>query len=405
VLERSGLTGLPTALIGARWWPAFRQRFSRLGVGAAAFEAFFGPALREAGTGKGIEGLRRAFASLDPQERGVLDGLELFAALAVLSQGGLDEKVAVLFDLFDLGGRGRLGRDALGLLIERTVSGLQKSCACLGLEVPDGLSHAMAGRAFHDRGDDEEMTAADFRKWWHYEGLVRRGLRRFVADPQVAEAGLPNEASWHWEEARYEVFFNPRSQALGQEDEEGMDAAAVKIQAVHRGKAARRQVEESKAAAAEVAAADAEVVSSEEATTTAMKAEEEAAAVKIQAVHRGKSARRALDAGTGDAPEEPTTPLPAAMAAAEEAKAPLPAAPVDDTEAPPSVAAEAAATEAEVAEQEAAATRIQAKHRGNAARRGMDAGAGAEVAEVSAPPAADEEALSAADEAALATAE
>ena len=67
------------------------------------------------------------------------------------------------------------------------------------------------------------------------------------------------------------------------DDLEEQAAAAVKIQAVHRGKQARKELQE--------------------------KREQEAAAVKIQAVHRGKQARKELEEKRRDVPEAPPAEL------------------------------------------------------------------------------------------------
>ena len=66
------------------------------------------------------------------------------------------------------------------------------------------------------------------------------------------------------------------------DDLEEQEAAALKIQAVHRGKQARKKLQE--------------------------KREMEAAAVKIQAVHRGKQARKELEEKRREAPEPEAPP-------------------------------------------------------------------------------------------------
>ena len=72
------------------------------------------------------------------------------------------------------------------------------------------------------------------------------------------------------------------TESVGGADDDDLEeqaAAAVKIQAVHRGKQARKELQE--------------------------KREQEAAAVKIQAVHRGKQARKELEEKRRDVPEAP----------------------------------------------------------------------------------------------------
>merc|ERR1712008_72370 len=204
VLQSSRLTGVPTATVLSDWWPNFRRRFPRCVVSASDFTGFFGTALRaDNGDAKLVEkrdeALHRAFASLDIQGCGLLDGLELFGALVLLSRGNVTEKVTFIVDLFDFGGRGALGRDAFGLLVERVSSGMKKTCHCLGIHIPAELPQAMAARLFQGRGADEELSVADLQEWWYHNSLVRRCLRRFVHSADE-EAGLPVEDEWREEE-------------------------------------------------------------------------------------------------------------------------------------------------------------------------------------------------------------
>jgi len=169
-----------------------------------------------------------------------------------------------------------------------------------------------------------------------------------------------------------EVFFE------GTAEEE---AAALKIQAMQRGKAARKEVDEMKAAAGTTASeteASAPAAQAEEEVFFEGTAEEEAAALKIQAMQRGKAARKEVDemkAATG------TT--------------------VPDAEATPEAEASAPAAQAEeevffegTAEEEAAALKIQAMQRGKAARKEveeMKATAGTTEAGTEGPTASEEQ--------------
>mmetsp|Transcript_128459 Transcript_128459/g.256609 ORF Transcript_128459/g.256609 Transcript_128459/m.256609 type:complete len:230 (+) Transcript_128459:75-764(+) len=204
VLQRSGLTGVPTTTVVSEWWPTFRRQFPRCLVSASDFAGFFGTALRASSDDAKLaeqsdEALHRAFASFENQSCGLLDGLELFAALTLLSRGKVEAKVVFIIDLFDFGGRSALGRDAFGLLVERVASGMKKSCSCLGIHIPVDLPQAMAARLFHGRGAEGEMSVADLQDWWCRSLLVRRCLRRFVHSADE-EAGLPDEDEWHDEE-------------------------------------------------------------------------------------------------------------------------------------------------------------------------------------------------------------
>ncbi len=91
------------------------------------------------------------------------------------------------------------------------------------------------------------------------------------------------------------------------EKDEDMVAAATKIQAVHRGRAARKGLDTGateKGGDGEAAAAEAPVAAEEEELVPVAELEKDedmvAAATKIQAVHRGRAARKGLDAGTAE---------------------------------------------------------------------------------------------------------
>ena len=91
------------------------------------------------------------------------------------------------------------------------------------------------------------------------------------------------------------------------EERKEQEAAAVKIQAVHRGKAARKEVEERKeqeAAAVKIQAVHRGKAARKEVEE---RKEQEAAAVKIQAVHRGKAARKDLSVRHPSKPSSPST--------------------------------------------------------------------------------------------------
>jgi len=212
LLERSGLTDAPIEVVIESWWPRFRARFPRVRVPAAGFETFFSDLLKDTSLPKEVTlpaagatsstsrgaALRTAFHSMDLTERGVLDGFQLFAALAMLARGPLEAKVNFLFHLFDVAGQGSLNHAALSLLLDRTCAGLQSTCTCLDLLVPSGLPEAVADRAFQGKPPSHEMSFADFAKWWQHHSLIRRGLERFVAGPDE-EVRLPCESDWREE--------------------------------------------------------------------------------------------------------------------------------------------------------------------------------------------------------------
>merc|ERR1712217_408635 len=117
-------------------------------------------------------------------------------------------------------------------------------------------------------------------------------------------------------------------------------AAVTKIQAAQRGKVARKQVEATKEA-------------------IRVETEQTAAATKIQAVHRGKAARQQMTQSLGTTEQGQP-----GVDAAEQNGAQL----VADDEA----TAQEAVQQAELEEQVAAATKIQAVSRGKAVRKSLE---------------------------------
>jgi len=153
------------------------------------------------------------------------------------------------------------------------------------------------------------------------------------------------------------------------------EAAAVKIQSIQKGKQARKEVAALKAEKDGAAEKPEEAnVTQEPALTeeeaakqdpTLNDAESEAAAVKIQAMHKGKQARKEV-AAMKDAKGEATTDEAAEAAPAEDARtASAESVPTDETP-------EEKATR-EKAEEEAAALKIQSRQRAKQAKKEVDA--------------------------------
>jgi len=87
-----------------------------------------------------------------------------------------------------------------------------------------------------------------------------------------------------------EITIMPTNDGKTNVDKVGREAAATKIQAVHRGKAARRQADAGPIVTKDEPTAEKPKADADD--QQGDKAGQEAAATKIQAVHRGKAARR-----------------------------------------------------------------------------------------------------------------
>ena len=177
-------------------------------------------------------------------------------------------RVKAAFDAFDADGSGELEVDEL-----------REVMAHLGLELTKGeFDHYVA--ALMEDYDVDDSGSLDF---WEFEKFYEQCL---ASDDLRAAYASELDA------AVKGVVSGALGNILEQHE---MENAAMKIQAVHRGKQARKQLQERK--------------------------EMEAAAVKIQAVHRGKMARKSLVQPPPRASEAPPTPKPAAMSEEEELSA------------------------------------------------------------------------------------
>jgi len=203
VLDRSQLVRVKTSEV-AKWWSAFRKHCPYFALNSFMFEDFFCVTLQnlqntqQAAPQVSAEVMQKAFASLDEEERGLVDGFELFASLVILSEGPVVDKMNLLFNIFDVNGKGFIGQTALSLLLERCYSGLSKCCSCLGVVMHQGLPTKMAARAFTGKVNDEEISKKEFQEWWGRETAVRRMMQKFSFDP-ADEAGLPGEGLWRSE--------------------------------------------------------------------------------------------------------------------------------------------------------------------------------------------------------------
>ena len=221
------------------------------------------------------------------------------------------------------------------------------------------------GQAPLFEGTDEEIAAAKKIQAMHRGRAARANVEKLKADRQAAkeeaEAAakslkLAEETAMLAAEAEREL-----GEITGTEDEQ---QAAVKLQAMQRGRKARARVAELKAqklaAEAAAAAAEARTEEAEVSASTAGAAEEEVsfegteeeheAAAKLQAVQRGRAARAKLRAER-------------AAAAAKVAEAEAQMAQTD--------AAEAIHFEG-TEEEQSAATKLQAVHRGRKAREDVE---------------------------------
>ena len=213
--------------------------------------------------------------------------------------------VRVAFDKFDADGSSKLEKGELMSVLEE-----------LGLDVSDGdfVSYASALMEDYDADENGELDFAEFTKMYDQCLASEETRKAYAEELRFAVEGLVGNAM----------------SAIIEND------AATKIQAMHRGKLARREIREQK--------------------------DQTTAAVKIQAVHREKQARKELTKQN----EEPDEPSETDEEAVESLVAEL-----VDTSVTLEEGDEADEADVDLDEQAAAAVKIQAMHRGKQARGEM----------------------------------
>ena len=218
------------------------------------------------------------------------------------------DPVRTAFDKFDADGSDKLERGELLKVLEE-----------LGLDVSDGefVAFAEALMEDYDADGNGELDFEEFKKLYAQCLESDETRKAYVEELRAAVGGLVGGAL----------------SAVVESD------AAAKIQAVHRGKQARKELQE--------------------------KREQEAAAVKIQAVHRGKQARKELEEKRRDVPEAP--PAESAVESDSAAVDTMVEELVDEVSA--STEPVGGADNDDLEEQAAAAVKIQAVHRGKQARK------------------------------------
>jgi len=132
----------------------------------------------------------KAFRVLDNDANGLVDAREIIGALAVLSKGHMNDRMTLLFDVFDLNREQDMAFDECFLMIRRTLAGLRKF---VGIHVPpEKVIHNMTKQVWKGarKHRDVRITVADWYVWWSSDASCRNGLKMFVWKPEDVR-GLP----------------------------------------------------------------------------------------------------------------------------------------------------------------------------------------------------------------------
>lgn len=132
----------------------------------------------------------KAFRVLDTDGNGLVDAREMLGALAIMSRGHLSERMALLFDVFDLNMEKQMTFDECFLMIRRTLAGLRKM---VGIHSPpEKVVHNMARQVWRQaqKHRDVRISHSDWYAWWCMDASCRNGLKIFIWKPEDVR-GLP----------------------------------------------------------------------------------------------------------------------------------------------------------------------------------------------------------------------
>lgn len=143
----------------------------------------------------GAETCSRAFAVLDTDGNGLIDARETIGAMAVLSKGHLTERMALLFDVYDLNKEKDLAFDECFLMLRRTMAGLRKMA---GIQAPpEKVIHNMTKQVWKiaKKHRDTRIQLDDWLSWWSFDSSLRSALKMVTWRPEE-QRGLPTPDQW-----------------------------------------------------------------------------------------------------------------------------------------------------------------------------------------------------------------
>lgn len=141
------------------------------------------------------EDCTRAFSALDTDGNGFIDARETLGALTVYCKGHLTERMALLFDIYDLNKEKEMAFDECFLMLRRTVVGLRK---IVGIAAPpEKVIHNMTKQVWRNakKHRDVRILMDDWFSWWSSDASMRNALKMFTwkSDEQ---RGLPTPDHW-----------------------------------------------------------------------------------------------------------------------------------------------------------------------------------------------------------------
>jgi len=132
----------------------------------------------------------RGFAVLDTDGNGFIDARETLGALAVISKGHLTDRMALVYDIFDLNKQKEMAFDECFLMLRRTMAGLRKIIGIL--TPPEKVIHNMTKQVWKQakKHRDSRILPDEWQAWWSSDSSIRSALKMVIWKPED-QRGLP----------------------------------------------------------------------------------------------------------------------------------------------------------------------------------------------------------------------
>lgn len=105
------------------------------------------------------------FERFDTDSNGKVDAFEVLAAHVVLSNGTLEDKIDVVFPVFDFSSAGFLNFDEMNILINSTYRGLRKLCGTPEIDDPALVEVCRQMFDSHNLPYDQTISKEQFKRW------------------------------------------------------------------------------------------------------------------------------------------------------------------------------------------------------------------------------------------------
>lgn len=132
----------------------------------------------------------KAFKILDTDDNNLVDAHEIFGALVLLGKGSLQDRMTLLFDIFDFNKEKEMCFDECVLMFRQTSAGLHK---IVGFSrPPHKVIHNMTKQIWKAarKHPDVRILQDDWYKWWSHDTSCRSILKVFTWAPED-QRGLP----------------------------------------------------------------------------------------------------------------------------------------------------------------------------------------------------------------------